>query len=182
MNKHIELWIYMISIVLILIFAFLYSLSLLTNPKVYTIFKLKAVIVLIAIIYVGLNRNLYLPFLGYAAMPPSLFDKEVTPQGATDTLTIKLNDVPDDTKIIYWAAVSSNNKDIIHPNPIEAYGDYSNAGITTVKDNQAILYFYCPDRYNVGPFKKTLNKHVHYRLIKPNDPIISPVYTQFVKC
>ena len=181
MTKHIELWFHMIFIILVLLFAFLYSLVLLNDPKIYTIFKLIAIIVLIAVIYLGSNRNIYLPFLGYTIMPPSFFNKEITPQGATDTLTIKLNDIPNDTKIIYWAAISSD-KDKIHPNPYLAYGDYSNAGVTTVKDNQAILYFHCPDKYNVGTFKKTLNKHIHYRLMKPNNPILSPVYTQYVEC
>ncbi len=134
------------------------------------------------VIYLGTNKNLYLPFLGYAALPPILFQKELTPSGATETVTLTLNNIPNDTKIVYWAATSSKDKNTIHPNPVEAYGDYSNTGITTVKNNKAILYFNCPDRYNVGTFKKTLNKHIHYRLIYPNSPMLSPVYTQYVKC
>lgn len=182
MTNNIEVWLHIILIVLVLLFALLYSLMILLDSKSLSISKVFAVIIMIAAIYLGTNRNMYLPFLGYTALPPSLFDKEVTPSGATETLNIKLDNVPNDTKIIYWAATGSKDKDVVKSNPTEAYGDYGNAGVTTVKDNKAVLYFHCPDRYNVGLFQKTLNKHVHYRLVRPNNPIISPVYTQNVTC
>lgn len=182
MMSKIEVWLYMLSIISILFFTFIYSLLLLIDNKSNSIIKIIAILIMVFTLYVGINRNTYLPFLGYTVIPPNLFDKEITPSGATDILTLTLNNVPDNTKVIYWAALSSKDKNIIHTDPMLAYGDYNNTGITTVKDNRAILYFHCPDRYIVGPFKKTLNKHVHYRLVKPNNPMISPVYTQYVEC
>ncbi len=182
MLSNTEVWIYMISIIIVFLFAVTYSLYLILAPKTNMFFRMIAIIVFILSIYLGMNKSLYLPFLGYAALPPNLFEKEIVPKGASQTVTINLNNTPNDTRIIYWAATSSKDKDVIQPDPMQAYGDYSNTGVTLVKDNKAILYFNCPDRYQVGPFKKVLNRHIHYRLIYPNSPILSPVYTQYVKC
>ncbi len=179
-----DIYLHITSIILVLIFVISSAFFFILSSSIYTIVKVIAVIVLIAAIYIAVNRNTYLPFLGTAAMPPILFSHNMVPQGSNVTYNLSFDHkVEDGTVIVYWGSLSSQGSDVIRRNPIEAYGDYSNTGITKVKDNKAILFFNCPDKYNVGSmFSKTLDRHIHYRLIKPNDPMMSPVYTTFVKC
>jgi len=196
MNE-LDVYIHIIAIILILIFTVFYALLIIVSPNVYMIIKLISVVVLIAAIYIGTNRNTYLPFLGASAVPPSVFQQEMIPAGYNVTYVLSLdnigNSVEDGTYVLYWGAQSSRDahssgditkcKEVIRKNPIDAYGDYSNTGIVTTKNGKATLYFNCPDKYQVGNMmKKTIERHIHYRLIKPNSPMMSPVYTAYVKC
>jgi hypothetical protein len=177
----LDTYIHITAIILILTFTIFYTFLLIILPKVYTILKLISVIVLIAAIYIGANRNTYLPFLGSTAIPPIIFQHEMIPAGYNVSYDLSLNNVEDGTYVLYWGALSSKDKsDTIRKNPIDAYGDYSNTGIVTAKNGKATLYFNCPDKYQVG--MKTLNRHIHYRLIRPSDPIMSPVFTAHVNC
>lgn len=188
MNNYIDVYIHMIAMIIILCFNIVYSILLIIYPDIYIIIKLLAIVVLISSIYISAKRATYLPFLGQCVAPPSLFSQEIAPQGATETYTIELDNIPDGTRVIYWGAVSSNgNKDkskksVVKKNPMEAYGNYSNTGVTTVKDKKAMIYFNCPDKYNVGPFNKTVDRHIHYRLILPDNPMMSQVFTTYVSC
>ena len=137
-----------------------------------------AVIIILCAIYIAVNRNTYLPFLGYAAVPPSMFLNTFQPTEATEELMLTL-DVPDGTKVVYWAANNSKT-DIIQINPTIAYANYNNSGISTVMDKKAIIRFNCPDKYKAGAM--TISKHIHYRLVFPNSPLMSPVYTKYVSC
>lgn len=175
-----EVYMHIIAMFLIVGFTICYALIIILHPNVYTILRLLAVVVLIAAIYIALNRNTYLPFLGHTALPPILFKEEIVPHGATLTHVIPLENWKDGTIVIYWAAQTT--KEGHQLNPTAAYGDYSNTGVTTVKGKKATLYFNCPDKYDVGHFKKTIDRHIHYRLMEPTSPIMSPVYTVYVKC
>lgn len=188
-----DVYIHIVAIILILVFTIFYTMLIIISSNVYTLIKLISVVVLIAAIYIGANRNTYLPFLGATAVPPSIFQREMIPSGYNVSYVLSLPDVQDDTYVLYWGALSSRDalssgdrkrcKETIRKNPIEAYGDYSNTGIVTAKNGKATLYFNCPDKYQVGDMmKKTVERHIHYRLIKPNSPIMSPVYTAYVKC
>jgi len=180
---NIEIWIHIISMIIILGFAVIYSLLIIFAPNIYAFIKLFCIIVLIAAIYKGIDKNTYLPFLGYTAIPPSLFTRELVPQGAQTTITVDLPKVDDGCYVVYWAALSSKEKDVIQPDPFEAYGDFSNVGITSVRNHKAVMHFKCPDKYNVGSvFKKTLPQHLHYRIIAPNSAIMTPVQTAFFEC
>ena len=173
----------MMSIIIILVFSVVYSLLILFSMNIYATIKLLSVLVFIAAIYIGINRNTYLPFLGHTAIPPSIFFQEKVPQGSNVSYVLSFaNDVQDGAYVLYWGALSKDHS-TTRPNPIDAYGDYSNTGIVRVKDKKATLFFNCPDKYAVGSvMPKTLNRHIHYRIIKPNDPIMSPVYTAYVTC
>lgn len=182
MTNNLDIYIHIVSITIILLFTLLYAVLLVVSPNIYTFVRLFAVIVVIVTIYIGLNRNTYLPFLGYTAIPPILFSQELVPQGANVSYVLNLPNIEDGTYIIYWGSLSTG-ENIIHPNPMHAYGNYSNTGITKVKGNKATLFFNCPDKYNVGTlFKKTIDRHIHYRLIPQNSPIMSQVYTTYVNC
>lgn len=183
MNDFIDVYVHMVAMMAIVAFTVFYTVLIILDPGVMFFFKIIAIIVLISAIYIATNRNTYLPFLGKTAFPPSLFQQEITPDGATETFVIHLDDsVENGTRLIYWGA-ESTNKDTIRQDPFEAYGDYSNTGVTTVKDKKATIYFHCPDIYKAGTmYKKTIDRHIHYRLITPNSPMMSQVFTSYVKC
>jgi hypothetical protein len=182
--NNLDVYFHIIAMVLILVFTVFYGLLIIISPNVYMAIKLASIIVLIAAIYIGANRNTYLPFLGYTAVPPSVFQHEMIPSGYNVSYVLSLDGVEDGTYVLYWGALSSNKcKEVIRKNPIEAYGDYSNTGIVATKNGKATLYFNCPDKYQVGStVQKTLERHIHYRLIKPKSAIMSPVFTAYVKC
>jgi hypothetical protein len=174
------LWIHILSIFLVLSFALFYSLNLIMTPKTSIFIKVFSILVLLSVLYVGVNRNTYLPFLGYTAMPPSLFI-ESSPKNATNEAIIRV-EAPDGSKVVYWAAMSTGDE---YKNPFAAYGDYSNSGVAIVVNKRALLRFNCPDRYNIGSIGSTgniIDKHVHYRIIETGNAIMSPVYTKFVGC
>lgn len=133
---------------------------------------------LLATLYLGVQRDTYLPFLGQTVLPPTLLKADAVPENANSQATIELSWAKDGTKVLYWAA--SPAKEVV-ATPQLAYGPYSNAGITIVKDGKAILKFVCPAKYNVGAFDKTLNKHVHYRIVK-EDGMLGRVKTTWVAC
>lgn len=172
----IDVWMHIFSISIILLFSMFYSIYIIIYPNVFIITKFIALIILICTIYIGTNRNSYLPFLGYSAIPSKLLMNEVTPLDYTQTLVLNV-DAEDDSRIIYWGAKHTKEQ---HLNPIVAYGDYSNSGIAIVKNNKATIRFNCPDTYKVGLID--VKKHIHYRIVKPNSAIISPVYTKFIEC
>lgn len=132
--------------------------------------------VLLAILYLGLRRDTYLPFLGQTVLPPTLLKADAVPENANSQATIELPWAKDGTKVLYWAA--SPAKEVVST-PKLAYAEYSNSGIAIVKDGKATLKFVCPAKYNVGAFDKTLNKHVHYRIVK-EDGMLGRVKTTWV--
>lgn len=129
-------------------------------------------------LYLGSQRDTYLPFLGQAVVPPSLIKESAIPENANTQATIDIPWAADGTKVLYWAA--SPAKEVV-PTPQKAYSKYANAGIVAIKDGKAVLKFECPANYMVGSFDKTLNKHVHYRIVK-EDGMVGRVKTIWVEC
>lgn len=165
-----------------IIFVALYTLVTVYNGLMYSdllgnmfLNKLCMVISLIAIIYLMMNRDTYLPFLGPTVMPPSAFS-EYQQEKFDKKITIN---VPKDQseaaiKVIYWAAEPGEEK----MSPREAYKNFTNYGVSLIKDNKADAFIRCPSSYNVNRFghMKQLPKHLHYRIIY-NSGIISRVNT-----
>jgi uncharacterized membrane protein YuzA (DUF378 family) len=114
------------------------------------------IIISIAGLVLSAQRDTYLPFLGRTVMPQPLI--EYKPSGK---LKIKvITNLPPNVKVIYWVAHQSNK---VVDNPYDAYGDYSNHGVTKTDENgKAILQFLIPSSYRV-PYKGTLTPHIHYR-------------------
>lgn len=183
MNDFIDIYVHMYAMIAIIGFSVFYSVMIIMCDNVMFFFKIIAVIIIIAAFYVASNRNTYLPFLGKTVVPPILFQQEITPEGATEVFVIHLDkNIEDGTRLIYWGA-ESTNKNNIRTDPFEAYGNYSNTGITTVSDSKATVYFHCPDIYKAGTiYKKTIDRHIHYRLISPNSAMMSQVFTAYVQC
>jgi uncharacterized membrane protein YuzA (DUF378 family) len=115
------------------------------------------------------QKDTFLPFLGSSVMPPPL--SENMPVGDLKTKIIK--DLPSNVKVIYWASLPS---DTTINNPSDAYGDYSNQGVTTTDNNGvAVLKVLNPSSYKVSS-RGTLKPHIHYRYWTEYG-MASPVFT-----
>lgn len=138
------------------------------------------VIIGISALYLFFNRNYYLPFLGETVIPT------ITPfkKNSKNVITTIIKNMPPKSTIIYWAAKPNQNNQLI-TDPYSAYGDYTNSGVTLANElGEAQIEYECPSAYQVpkfGVFKKSLQKHIHYRYIDPKFPgLVSPVYTLFL--
>ncbi len=145
------------------------SFSSLFGENSFNVSKIIYVMVGLSALILIFERDTYLPFLGETVYPNPMNDYK--PSG--DTITKKITGLPANTKIIYWAAESSNK---IIDNPYDAYNKYTNQGVTT-SDNEgnAILTVRPPAQYEVG-MKGRLNKHIHYRFWT-QDGMASRLYT-----
>ena len=123
------------------------------------------------------RRDTYLPFLGHAAVPPSLIKDRFIPQNANVEAVIEV-DVADGTRVLYWGAKPSEE---VKPNPWRAYDDWSNAGVALVKDKRAVVIFHCPGEYEVS-MRGKLERHIHYRTCAGVAGVLGPVKTAYVKC
>lgn len=145
--------------------------SLFGTSKVIT-----TIIGLAALLYL-FDRNFYLPFLDKTVFP---FGKRDAVTSITGLVSVTIDNLPPNTTVIYWASQNGNN---VISNPKDAYGDFSNRGIT-MSDNtgKAILKVQCPSKYNIGGvFAKTLDKHVHYRFELPEYPgMFSDIKTKYI--
>jgi hypothetical protein len=92
-------------------------------------------------------------------------------------------DAPDGTRIIYWGALASPIPSGVYPNPYTAYGNFSNAGVATIKQGEAVIRFHCPGQYKVGRIvERKLKRHIHYRLCCGKAGLLGPVQTLWVNC
>lgn len=129
---------------------------------------------LISITYLVMDKGTFLPFLGEAVLPPSTIVQK-TPTDAAFTITVN---VPSHaTHVMYWASESGNG---VAPDPFEAYGNYTNAGVVKVSsDGSATLLVRCPQQYIVRG--RSLPRHVHYRAVYKSG-IVGPVRTAPITC
>ena len=144
-------------------------------------------------IYVALQRDTYLPFLGDTALPASLLQATSPVNG---NVSMTLTGLPPHAKVVYWAALPRTRAadgSMTNPaepvGPIQAYGEYTNGGVTIVRhDGTALLTFVCPQSYHINRigFDKILPKHVHYRYelagSSGSPGMMSRVFTQKVNC
>ena len=173
----------MIAQAIVLLFAFVMAVRMLfsirTSASAGGLVKaLVAVTVGVAALWLGMRRDTYLPFLGYAALPPTLIKDRHAPANANVEAVLEVPDAADGTKVMYWGARPSPSK-AIAPNPWRAYDDWSNAGIAEVKGGAATIIFECPGEYQVR--MRTLKRHVHYRVVSDKG-MIGPVKTTYVEC
>jgi uncharacterized membrane protein YuzA (DUF378 family) len=132
-------------------------------------------IVACAAIYVGFNRDSYLPFLGQTVVPCSVLLERIPEKADLKVRII----APPGRKVLYWAASSSEDKDNLK-NWQEAYGDFENAGVAMAgEDGSALLQVQRPQSYWVPPGRK-LEPHVHYRICGYNG-MMGPVRSLFIE-
>jgi len=125
------------------------------------------IIVAACAIFVGSQRDAYLPFLGETVMPCSVLQEKIP-----DKADLKVRIVaPSGRKVIYWAAEPTADVDEKLKTAKywqEAYGKFDNAGVA-IGDNEgsALLHVRRPQAYWVPPGRK-LEPHVHYRICGEN--------------
>ncbi len=123
----------------------------------------------ISIVLLGMEIQTFLPFLGETVFPFTLIPE--TKNVGDTTITIK---VTPNTKVAYWSSLPSTDE---NPPVVKAYGDYSNAGVSTSdKDGHAILTFNKGTGYTV-PSGKFIKPHIHYRELNGEYSMIGPVKT-----
>jgi hypothetical protein len=172
--------VHMLSQVLILAFSIFSSIKLMLLPERVSVFtKFAAIVVLIVALWMVFRRDTYLPFLGYAAFPKSIIPNDFTPVNSNTEIQVPM-EYPDGTRMIYWGALA-NNGEGVPKDPKTAYGDYSNAGVATIKGAMVTLRFHCPSEYYV-PMGRKLKRHIHYRLCCERTGLLGPVRTLWVKC
>jgi len=141
------------------------------------------ILVGISALYLAANRNTYLPFLNDTVMATSLIrDTGAERKNANVVVTV---DAEGATSVMYWAA-DPKGENIADGEKFayDAYGDFKNAGVAEVINGKATLRVECPQKYWVkkfGVMKKTLSRHVHYRLIYPTG-WVSEVLTKKLDC
>jgi hypothetical protein len=168
---HKYLFMYCLNIVLII-----------SVIKAISSFRIQNLMVIIDVIVIGCvlylyfnNKYLSLPFLSETVLPMTAIADEKYPQNTDSEYELKLRNVNDGVKVIYWGAQKDDKT--IRDDPYKAYDKYENVGITVVKDNKAILKYLKPVEYKVGFFKKQLPRHLHYRLCCKNNIMLSEVHT-----
>lgn len=181
-----KIWVHLFSIIIILIFSIISGLSLLVDPKTTIFVRVSSFIVVLSAIFLGCFRDTYLPFLGNSIIPLTSFVSEKIPDGANISYILNTKDYPNGTRVFYWGA-KSTNKNTIQSNPIKAYGDYNNSGVSIVNNGKAVLKFFCPDKYSINYIKGTflknnIERHLHYRIECPDSGFLSSVKTIKVEC
>lgn len=133
------------------------------------------ILVALSALWIGVQRDSYLPFLGDSVVPCSVL-KEKVPDNAELKVRIL---APAGRKVLYWASEPSNDKNS-KDTWKEAYGGFENAGVAIAEsDNSAVLHIRRPQSYTVGFFRK-LEPHVHYRICGLNG-MMGPVRSLFIE-
>lgn len=177
----LKLHIHFIFMILIFIISTINALYIIGIENGNVFIKLLSIILIFLMIYMSYFKGTFLPFLADCAFPIGLIPNEMYPPKSN--FEIELNfDYPDGSKVIYWSAYPNNdNKNLIYNNPQDAYGDYKNSGVAIINNGKAILHIYCPNKYKI-PMGIVLDKHIHYRIALPNNPILTDVKTVFINC
>ena len=133
----------------------------------------------LAALYLALNRNTYLPFLGETAIPPPLSGAYREGSGENK---VEVANLPPGSQVVYWAASAAATGKNVAENPVDAYADYANAGVTTAdKDGKAVFALTDkPGAYKVPPFGRVIKPHVHYRYWGKKYGIASEVKTVYL--
>lgn len=168
--------IHMLSMILVLVYSFTAGLMTLLGSKCSAVLRVIAGVTVAASVWLLIQRDVYLPFLGQTFVPRVFLKDDLAPKEADVTTTIDV-DAEDGSKVLYWAAQPGSG---IAADPKTAYGGFENAGIAMVRGKQATLKFKCPTEYNVPTM--TLDRHVHYRVCCDRMGMLGNVQTLWVNC
>jgi uncharacterized membrane protein YuzA (DUF378 family) len=138
------------------------------------------VLVGLAAIYLLLQRDTHLPFLGTGVLPNSVISgKQID---ADVKVTIDVPNNGDWERVVYWAADKETTDNKVPASTWqEAYGSYDNAGIIDITGPTVELTLHCPQQYRVKPHKRVLPRHVHYRFITKHG-FMSSIHSVRVQC
>ena len=199
-KAHFYIWLHIVTITLVLIGALNWgSIGFFSFNFVDKIFKKFSVYIYIlvglAALHLAIKRDTYLNFLGWTVFPVNLLKVS---KPANSNVQVEIDVKPEVVKVLYWASNPSASKPLASntdfdndttsndaniQTALKAYENTENAGVAEVLNGKATLHFLCPSKYKVGSsiFKRTLEKHVHYRMVYPNG-WLSNVYTHKVDC
>jgi hypothetical protein len=178
MNNSIN--IHFVFIILIFIISSINAIYIVGNEECNIFFKFLSIILIFLIIYKSTFKETFLIFLGECAYPISLIPNAIYPPNTNFTIELDLN-IPNGSKIIYWASTDNKDKNYVFNNPYDAYGNYENSGVAIVNNKKVSINIKCPNKYKV-PSGSILDQHIHYRIAFPNNPILSDVKTLKIKC
>lgn len=115
------------------------------------------VLVGLAAVYLGLQRDFYLPFLGAMAFP---CPAALHPHSPEDADVVAEADVPPGSAVVYWAAEPGGDPS---QSPRRAYRDFANSGVAVAgTDGVARMPVRRPGSYTV--WRGQLDPHVHFRV------------------
>jgi uncharacterized membrane protein YuzA (DUF378 family) len=136
-----------------------------TNPIAKVVYG----IVGLCSVYLALQRDTWLPFLGPTIVPMQLLTRG-EPNNATTVVEVN---VEPNQNVLFWAALPKG--DDVHIDT--AYGDYSNSGLVTA-DNEGVakLHLIEGNGYHL-PNGRRLSRHVHYRVVGLEYGRMGPIYT-----
>jgi hypothetical protein len=135
-----------------------------------------AVLIALAALYIGAQRDSYLPFLGESVIPCSVL-QDKTPEHAD--LDVTVDHLKPGAKVIFWAAEPATEGLAKIQNWQRAYLELANAGIATVTEaGTATLRIRKPQPYTV-PLMGRLESHVHWRSCQDGG-FLGPVQTTVV--
>ncbi len=136
----------------------------------------KIIYILIALcgIYLLVQRETYLPFLGEAAIPDP--QKIGPPEIKGERITKVLSGLPPNTKVLYWGTLPSEIKS---NNFEKAYNHYENQGVAITDNNGVVELVLAKPVSYIVPIKGLLRPHIHYRYWKQNG-IASAVKTTYI--
>lgn len=130
-------------------------------------------------IYLSVQLDFWLPFLGPAALPPTIINNSVSDivEITTKTETIKVDNRA--TKVVVWYANVKDSKSYL-----EAYGDWDTAKVYDIPPQAEKATTDTPKSESVMTIPLLqepvgymgLNPHIHYRFIYPNG-ILSKIHT-----
>ena len=180
----VNIYLYFLFMIFIIILSTINAFYVIYAEDTTAFFKFLSFVLVFLLIYLSSFKETFLPFLGNAIYPISLIPSAIHPKKTNFSVEVKLN-YPDGSKVIYWAANASDANFNVNVNdiksPMIAYGDYNNSGIAIINNKKTTLHLNCPDKYKI-PSGKVLDKHLHYRVAIPNNPILSNVKTLYINC
>ena len=174
-----NIWLHFFILSFLLLYIISHMLYMLSMHDNGFLSKLLYIIVIICAIYIFIKDYSLLPFLGKSAFPSTVIVDEKYPKNYTYQHVLKLPDVEDGRKIIYWAAKQDKDNKKIYDNPWIAYGDYENVGVTKVKNNEAIIKLNLPNSYKIH-FDKEIVPHFHYRICCDENIMLSEVKKVYI--
>lgn len=135
-----------------------------------------AVLIALAALYIGTQRDSYLPFLGETIVPCSILQDKVPEHADVETI---LTDLKPGAKVIFWAAEPATERLGGINDWRRAYLELANAGVATVcPAGKAVLRIRKPQPYTV-PLMGRLESHVHWRVCQDGGGL-GPVRTTAV--
>ena len=134
--------------ILIFIISSINAFYIVGNEECNIFFKFLSIILIFLIIYKSTFKETFLIFLGECAYPISLIPNAIYPPNTNFSIELDLN-VPNGSKIIYWASTDNKDKNFVFNNPNDAYGNYENSGIAIVNNKKVSINIICPNKYKV---------------------------------